>query len=187
MTLIQRGKVEDIIYARLDPGADLMLSLHEVCKQEGVTTGVVLDITGAMANLHVEHFPTLGYAPTADLSDAAAFEEAFIDMEGPLEVSGHGLIGEGWAPGVEPPDPRGFFYASFKAHGDPYFHIHIVGTNAERTICGHLLEGSRTIGRPGGVSNFTVVIAKVSGVRLRAIWEKNGEEPTTFRHELTPA
>jgi hypothetical protein len=108
-------------------------------------------------------------------------------MEGPLEVSGHGLIGEGWAPGVEPPDPRGFFYASFKAHGDPYFHIHIVGTNAERTICGHLLEGSQTLGRPGGVSNFTVVIAKVSGVRLRAIWEKNGEEPTTFRHELTPA
>ena len=190
MTTIQRGKIEEIIYARLDPGADLMLSLHEVCKQENVTTGVVMDITGSMANLYIQHIPALDYKVIADISSAVDMEPMFLHVEGPLEVSGHGLIGEGWAPGVEPPDPRGFFYATFKEHGDPYFHVHIVGTNADETVCGHLMEGSKITGTammPGDASHFTVVIAKVSGVHLRGVWDQKEGQPTTFHHEFVPA
>src|SRR5436189_191475 len=106
MALVQHGKFEDIIYARFDPGADLMLSLHEVCKQEGVITGLVPDLTG---------------------------------------------------------------------------------TNAEATACGHLLEGSMILGGDGSPSHFTVVIAKVTGLKLRAVWEETEEKGTAFWHELTPA
>src|SRR4051794_18828479 len=185
MALVQHGKFEDIIYAQFDPGADLMLSLHEVCKQEDVITGVVLDITGAMSNLYIEHFPALGSWAMPKVKEGADLDSLFLNMEGPLEVSGHGLIGEGWAPGVTPPDPRGFYVASFKEHGDPYFHVHITGTNAETTACGHLLEGSMILGGEGSPSHFTVVIAKVTGLKLRAVWEETEETGTAFWHELT--
>jgi hypothetical protein len=184
---VQRGTIDEIIYAQFEQGGDLMLQLHEVCKQENVQTGAVMSITGAMKNLYVQRLPSIGHTlpPTADLANVADIEPLFVDVPGPLEVSGHGIIGQGWAPGIEPPDPRGFFYASFKEHGDPYFHIHIVGTNAETTVCGHLMEGSIIQGSPDRRSHFTVVIAKMAGVHLRGVWDQRPGQRTNFHHELT--
>jgi predicted DNA-binding protein with PD1-like motif len=187
MPTVERGQIEEVIYARLDQGEDLMLQLHEVCKQEKVKTGVLLDVTGAMQNLYVQHFPAIGFNLEGDMSDVKVLEPMFLHMEGPMEVSGHGLIGEGWAPGVRPPDPRGFFFASFREHGDPYFHVHIVGTNGEETICGHLMEGSKIIGSRQTTSHFTAVIAKVSGVHLRAVWDQRAGHPTSIHHEFVPS
>jgi predicted DNA-binding protein with PD1-like motif len=185
MTVIQHGKLDDIIYAQLDAGADLMNSLHEVCKSEDIKTGVIMSITGALANAHLQHFPDLiPVQPRYDVLDMDQMAPFFLKMEGPLEVSGHGIIGEGWAPGVEPPDPRGFFHLSFKGHGEPYIHVHLVATNSEQTICGHLMEGSAIKGRPGDLSHFTVVIAKMSGVRLQAFIARE-DEKTTWHHTLT--
>jgi len=188
MPTVERGQIDEIIYARLDQGGDLMLQLHEVCKQERIKTGVILDITGAMESLHVQHFPALGYRTPEDGDnegfDVKKLEPVFLHMEGPLEVSGHGLIGEGWAPDAPPPDPRGFFFLSFQEHGDPYFHVHIVGSNANETICGHLMVGSKIIGSPDITSHFTVVIAKVSGVHLRGVWEQSTAGKISFHHEF---
>lgn len=60
-------------------------------------------------------------------------------------------------------------------------------SNAWETVCGHLLEGSHTGTDKNntvhaGLSHFTVAIAKVSGVVLRATKDKTG-----YYHELVPA
>jgi hypothetical protein len=46
------------------------------------------------------------------------------------------------------------------------------------------MEGSAIKGRPGDLSHFTVVIAKMSGVRLQAFIARE-DEKTTWHHTLT--
>lgn len=75
----------------------------------------------------------------------------------------------------------GFGAAGFIGHEAPYCHIHITGSSPTRTICGHLLEGSII-----ATQYFEVVIAKVSGVVLKATWDK-GRYPDAYYHELVPA
>lgn len=48
-----RGKIEEIIYARLEPGEDLLRALWDICKQNVVKTGVLLNTTGSMQKVRI--------------------------------------------------------------------------------------------------------------------------------------
>ncbi|MGY4183088.1 putative DNA-binding protein with PD1-like motif [Bradyrhizobium sp. USDA 4518] len=178
------GKIEEVIYAQLARGEDLLRALWDICKQNNVKTGILLDATGALDQVRVHK-----------LSPGAIYGIDFAEIPGPLEVSAHGVIGMGWIPDKSVPPPpgisrssydTGFGGAGFEGHETPYFHVHITATSASQTICGHLLEGSH-VGRDDkgelhARSHFTVAIAKVSGVILRATWDKSG-----FYHDVVRA
>lgn len=188
------GKLEEVIYATLEPGEDLLRGLWDICRQNDVKTGVLLDATGAMDKVRVMK---ISKEPRTDNHGCD-----YIEIPGPLEVSAHGIIGVGWVPdkSVTPPPSlirsrhdTGFGAAGFEGHEAPYFHVHITVTNIYETVCGHLLEGSPVCHRypgqhyrrqPGeeSVGYFTVAIAKVSGVILRATWDQSG-----YYHELVKA
>ena len=45
--LIESGKVEEIIFARFQPGEDILYALYVICKQKDIRTGVILDGSGS--------------------------------------------------------------------------------------------------------------------------------------------
>ncbi|QQN65439.1 DNA-binding protein [Bradyrhizobium diazoefficiens] len=175
------GKIEEVIYAQLERGEDLLRGIWDVCTQNDVKTGILLDATGCLNEVRVHKIS----------EDPTAFAGVdFPEIPGYLEVSAHGIIGMGWVPdkSVTPPPglirsshDTGFGAAGFVGHETPYCHIHITASSSSQTICGHLLEGSTVCSQ-----YFEVVIAKVSGVILKAVWEK-GEYPAAYYHELLQA
>jgi predicted DNA-binding protein with PD1-like motif len=181
-----KGKLDEVIYARLERGEDLLHALWDICRQNDVRTGVLLDVTGSLDNARIMRIPE---HPRDD-----NFGVDFVDVPGPLEVSGHGIIGMGWVldKSVTPPHfpgglDTGFGPAGFLGHEAPYLHVHITVSSSTQTVCGHLLEGSYT-GRDdknivnASRSHFTVAIGKVSGAILRATWDETG-----YFHDLVQA
>ncbi|QQN65409.1 DUF296 domain-containing protein [Bradyrhizobium diazoefficiens] len=175
------GKIEEVIYAQLERGEDLLRGLWDVCKLNDVKTGVLLDATGCLNEVRVHKI-------SHDPEHAMGVD--FAEIPGYLEVSAHGIIGMGWVPdkSLTPPPglirssyDTGFGGAGFVGHETPYIHVHITASSSSQTICGHLLEGSHVTSQ-----YFTVAIAKVSGVVLRATWD-NRDYPAGYYHELVPA
>jgi predicted DNA-binding protein with PD1-like motif len=165
MSLIVGGDIEEVVYARLDAGADLLRGIQDVCKQRNIRTGYIF-ITGALLKARLQHY-TEKLAP--EMANKMAIDP--IEVSGPMEASGHGLIGEAYAPSLGSKT----FGAAGDAwrHGDVYVHVHLVVTNAEETICGHLLEGC-LVRSPHPTSHFTFVIAKAKGVLLRNVADEIG-------------
>src|SRR5438105_2339231 len=87
------GKIEEVIYARLHRGEDLLRALWDICRQNHVKTGILLDATGTMDTLRVMRYP---HMPQEARDDYLGID--FVELPGPLEVSAHGLIGLGWVP-----------------------------------------------------------------------------------------
>jgi predicted DNA-binding protein with PD1-like motif len=182
--LIESGNIEEIIYARLDPGADLLEALWDICRQKDVKTGVLLDCTGSMESLVVQRWPRVQNTDTLSID--------FVTIEGPLEITAHGIIGEGVEAKGKGSSKKDLMPVGFEVDGDPYLHIHPVATNSDITVCGHLMRGSIIHGRTEGTddSHFTVVIAKVEGVRFRGVYEEveaagdNYESGLSFYHDL---
>lgn len=188
------GKIEEVIYARLEPGEDLLRALWDICKEKDVKTGLLLDATGAMDKVFLQRWPKEPPAPDENSQP----DIDFVEIPGPLEATAQGILGLGWIPDESVPRPEilsksksagqtGFGPFGFEGHGTPYFHIHMTVTNGSETVCGHLMEGSPIHGNfdfgAGSIpSHFTVVIARVSGVILNAVWDKTG-----FYHDLVPA
>lgn len=181
------GKIEEVVYARLEPGEDLLRALWDICAQKDIKTGILLDATGSMQRVKVMRYP---HEPVKGLRGID-----YVDIRGPLEVSAHGIIGMGWVPDESvKPDPiwtragaTGFGAAGFVGHGDPYFHVHITVSSSSQTVCGHLMEGSPidevVHNRRNDVpTHFSVAIAKVSGLVMRATFEKNA-----YYHDIVPA
>ncbi|WP_439397489.1 PCC domain-containing protein [Bradyrhizobium sp. PMVTL-01] len=178
-----KGKIEEIIYAQLEHGEDLLRGIWDVCTQNDVKTGILLDATGCMKNLRLHKISKQPDAP---------FGVDFAEIPGPLEVSAHGIIGMGWVPDksltpqevpglIRSSHDTGFGGSGFVGHESPYCHVHITGSSSSQTICGHLLEGSLM-----ATHHFEIVIAKVSGVILRMTWDKRGY-PAEYYHELVRA
>ncbi|WP_050425875.1 PCC domain-containing protein [Bradyrhizobium tropiciagri] len=187
---MRSGKVEEVIYARLNRGEDLLRALWDICRQNDVKTGVLLDATGAMDTIRIQKFP---HMPQEARGDYLGID--FVQVPGPLEVSAHGLIGMGWVPDKSSTPPlaftrggghTGFGAGGWEGHETPYCHVHITASSASQTVCGHLMEGSYTAtdekGEMNPHSHFSVVIAKVSGVILRATYDETG-----FYHDIIPA
>lgn len=166
------GKLSEIILARLEPGDDLRQGLLSVIKEKKMKSGVVLSITGALERATLQRFRRVG-EPSIPVE--------LIDVPGPLEVSGHGIIGQVDAPAF---GNTAFGLGDDFVHGEPYLHVHLTVTSARETICGHLMDGSpvRSI-HPK--SHFTVILGRIEGAMVKMTGEP-GAEPGSHRvaHEL---
>lgn len=180
--LVKSGKIEEIIYARLIPGEDILQALYEICAEHDIKTGVILDGSGAAVDFTYQHFPiNPKMAPTNVVVGT---------MEGKCEMSLQGTIGtticrleEGHDPedviaGMFPDIPGVFdnnldkwhMFGSMSGPGTPYIHAHCTASNKDYTVCGHLMPGTKVAsGDPSKPSHFTVVIAKVSGLEWQAV------------------
>ncbi|MGY2933010.1 putative DNA-binding protein with PD1-like motif [Bradyrhizobium sp. GM6.1] len=48
-----RGKIDEIIYVRLEAGEDFAHALWDICKEYEIKTGVLLDATGNFAKVRM--------------------------------------------------------------------------------------------------------------------------------------
>ena len=168
------GKLGEIIFARLDPKEDLRQGLLRVIKEQDIKSGVILSITGALEKARVHRFLEVGL-PTVQVG--------IHDVPGPMEASGHGIIGRFGAPDF---DEAPVLFGEAMGHGEPYLHVHLTLASAKETVCGHLLDG--TIIRSNyPTSHFTVIIARIEGAMLKMMVSP-GEEPgkIDIGHELVP-
>ncbi len=153
LTSVAAGKIESVIYARLDPHADLYREIKKICKEHGVRTGVVMTITGALEKARLQ---------LMDTSQVKTGTPEVLELTGPFEASGHGIIGR-----MRESNSGGIFNG--EEGGSAYIHIHLtltVGSGENvKTYCGHLMEGC-TVRSNHAISHFTIVIGKVSGVQL---------------------
>jgi predicted DNA-binding protein with PD1-like motif len=172
MALTVSGKLIEIIFARFEPGEDLRRGLLAVIKEKDIKSGVVLSITGALERATVQRFQQVG-EPSIPVE--------LVEVPGPLEVSGHGIIGQVEAPAF---GDTVFGVGDDFIHGEPYLHVHLTATSTKETVCGHLMDGSpvRSIHT---VSHFTVVLGRIEGAMVKMLGEP-GPEPGSYRltHEL---
>ena len=161
------GRLSDIILAHFKPHEDLRKGLMEVIKKEDIKSGVVLSITGALENATLQHASAVGPPTTVP------FE--LINVPGPLEVSGHGIIGLVEAPTF---GNKVFGLGDDFINGEPYIHVHLTVTSATQTICGHLMDGClvRSI---HASSHFTIILGRIEGAMIKMMGE-SGKEPGSF-------
>lgn len=141
------GHLESVIAISLDPGEDLLAAITEAARRNDIKAGVVMSVTGALNSARLQHFKD-GYIEV-------------VDIPGPLEASGHGIIGKVRSPqygdqpvGVHPLFDKG-----------PYIHVHMTVTSETETICGHLMPGC-TVWSKQPRSHFTVFLSSFSGMTL---------------------
>jgi len=151
------GRTGRVIVARLEKDEDLLLALREVVKRSGMKSGVVLSITGALMHAVVQKF----------VSGQSAI--GVVELEGPMEVSGHGIVGWVSSPerGKEP------FGVGRYIDGEPYVHVHVTITTPAQTLCGHLMEGC-TVRSHHAISHFTIVVAEIEGAALNMRSDPHG-------------
>ena len=166
------GKLSEIILARLEPGEDLRQGLLSVIKEKKIKSGVVLSITGALERATLQHFVQVG-EPSTPLE--------LIEVPGPLEVSGHGIIGQVDAPAF---GNTAFGMGDDFVHGEPYLHVHLTVTSARETVCGHLMDGS-PVRSTHPKSHFTVILGRIEGAMVTMTGEL-GAEPGSYilAHEI---
>ncbi|MFE7416827.1 PPC domain-containing DNA-binding protein [Rhodococcus sp. NPDC057529] len=147
------GKLGSVILARLEPHADLLESILEIAKRHKMKAGVILSITGSLDRAVFQRFQ-----PGRDSTQVIGVEE----MEGPIESSGHGIIGI-----VDAPDRGDVPFGVGKyTHGDSYAHVHLTVTNATETVCGHVMPGC-IVRSNHAVSHFTIMIAPIEEAALK--------------------
>lgn len=181
------GKIEEVYYVRLEAGEDFLPALWDICEEYDVKTGVLLSASGSMSKVRVMR---ISNEPRKD-----NWGVDFVEIPGPLQMTAHGLIGMGWVPDDLPPTPEfhrhdadtGFGAGGWEGHGTPYVRVYVTVTGISGTVCGHLLQGSPIggVNWDGGTnvpSHWTVAIARVSGVTLRATYDQTG-----MYHEIVPA
>jgi len=171
MTTTISGKLTEIIFARFDSGEDVRQGLLKVVKEKDIKSGIVLSITGALEKARIHRFRGVGEPSTTTET---------IELAGPLEVSGHGIIGQLEAPelGKTPFGSEGEF-----VHGEPYLHVHLTATSAEQTICGHMMDGA-IVRSTHPTSHFTVIIGRIGGAGIKMIGEPKPGGKCRFGHEL---
>lgn len=163
MATTVKAQLKEVYLVRLEAGDDLLLAIRQAARDNDIKTGVILDITGGMTNCRVQKFKEVG-PPLAHTE--------IVEIPGPMEVSGHGIIGL----------TQGNGGTGNHKDGQPYVHCHLNITSAEQTLCGHLMEGCFVRSSPGK-SHFTIVLASFSGALLTMV-AKSGTGPGVVHHEL---
>lgn len=182
------GRIEEIIYAQLESGEDLLEAIWEICREHDITTGQILGGSGALERFRFQHFPQNPRTVPMVID--------VVTLEGPLETNVIGTIGTTivdedaavvLAPNAELPteqDVFTMFGSPYTAGGNraPYVHAHMTATNSTVTALGHLMPGTivadMSLGKPVP-SHFTLVIAKVTGLTLVNRLAKDG-----YYHEI---
>ena len=153
------GRIGRVFVIRLEPHEDLFLRIQKAVKDHGMKAGLVLSITGALDKAVLQKFVT---------------GQKSIDVEeidGPMEVSGHGIVGWTVAPGrgKEP------FGTGRYVDGEPYVHVHLTITSPDVTLCGHLMEGC-VVRAKHPISHFTIMMAEVEGAALEMRVDETNEK-----------
>jgi len=162
---LARGTLGEVFFLRMAPEEDLLAGLSAAVKEAGIETGIVTAITGSLQRARLQCFPHVGReCGSVDV----------LDLEGPFEVTGQGLIGK----------TRGSGGVGGYREGEPYVHVHLVVTGALGTWCGHLMEGC-TVRSHHQLSHFTFAIVPVTGVDLTMVARPaEGSKPGYVYHEL---
>ncbi|OSI71038.1 PCC domain-containing protein [Bradyrhizobium canariense] len=127
-----RGKIEEIIYVRLEAGEDFVHALWDICKEYDIKTGVLLDATGNFAKVSLMR---ISRNPSRD-----NWGVDFLEIPGPVQVSATGILGTGWVPENLPPPPAshcnypdtGFGPGGFEGQDTPYFKFNTTVTKCLR-------------------------------------------------------
>ena len=164
------GKLSEIIYVRLDKDQDLLAAIKQAAREHNIKTGVVIDITGSLTKARIQQFP-----PAAS-SGSANVRIEVIDVQGPVEATGHGIIGT----------TKGSGGIGEYKDGEPYVHVHVVLTSAGETVCGHLMPGT-FVRSHLDVSHFTIILGKVEGVDLTAAFRETPDGKGRIYHDLKAA
>ena len=161
------GKLKEIIYAQFEPNEDLMLGIKKVVVERNIKTGLVLSITGGLIKARMSYFPNAGPLEHTAIK--------IYDIPGPLEASGHGVIG------------------MHVKDGSPYVHVHLDVTNGDHAIMGHLEEGT-LVRSLYPISHFTIAMASVEGVNFHLLEDNEMRKKLPERfpvgvlyHELSEA
>ncbi|OGA49361.1 MAG: hypothetical protein A3G24_17500 [Betaproteobacteria bacterium RIFCSPLOWO2_12_FULL_62_13] len=143
------GRMGRVIVSRLEPNEDLLVAIRNIVRGSGIKAGVVLSITGALTHAVLQKFVS------------GQKQIGVVEIEGPMEVSGHGIVG--WV--VSPGRGKEPFGVGRYVDGEPYVHVHLTVTTPTATLCGHLMEGC-TVRSNHPVSHFTIMVAEIEGVVL---------------------
>ncbi|HZY66982.1 MAG TPA: PPC domain-containing DNA-binding protein [Devosia sp.] len=162
------GKLSELIFLRLDKGQDLLQAIKDAAVEHDIKAGVVIDITGSLTKARVQKFMSNSHDASARIG--------VVELEGPLEASGHGIIGTTEGSGG---------IGEYK-DGEPYVHIHVTLTSSETTICGHLMPGT-LVRSHLEKTHFTIVLAKAEGVSMKAAFEATPDGKGRIYHDLQPA
>lgn len=146
------GKLESVFYCHLLPGADLFLELKRICKEHDIRTGIVMSITGGLENARFQVLSTEKKVRGAPV---------VVEIPGPFEASGHGLIGR-----IKAKDLGGIYTG--EKEDTAYLHVHVTVTKGHepgnsQTIVGHLMPGC-TVRSMHPTSHFVMVVGKVAGI-----------------------
>lgn len=132
-----KGNLGRVIVVRLRPGADVLLSLEEACKENHITNGVILSAIGSIQSpqfCDVVELPTkagYGYGET-------------LHLTGPIELTS--------ASGVVCHDDA----------GEINLHVHVdLCDRHGNAHGGHLAEGTKVL------MTLDAVIAEVEGIDMR--------------------
>ncbi|MCD6574296.1 DNA-binding protein [Candidatus Aerophobetes bacterium] len=115
MEWFKGGKVEDIIFLRLDYGDDIHACVEEVAKKEDIQTGVIVSAIGTVDKARMHSITHTDFPP---------HDDQFSEVYGPIEVAGiHGII------------------ADYK----PHMHFTFYDYLHRETKAGHLEPGCRSL------------------------------------------
>ena len=150
------GQMGRVIVGHLDPHEDLLVAIKELVSSHGIRAGVVLSVTGGLEHAVLQHFKPGREAV------------GLTEVDGPMEASGHGIVGTVVAPekGDEP------FGVGQYVHGDSYVHVHLTVTSATQTIMGHLMPGT-TVRSNNPISHFTIMIVEVEAVAIEIRFDES--------------
>lgn len=144
------GRLGKVVYVQLEPNEDLYEAVLATAEEEGIRTGLVMDITGGLAKWRL--------SMPVEASDVAS-TPGVKSMEGLTEASGQGILG--WAVDSYISEDSGVHIEA----GRPFAHVHMSVTTAGETWLGHLIPGCE-IRSVHPTSHFAIVIAEVEGVQL---------------------
>lgn len=163
-SIIAKARMDEVIWAQLEPDADLYLEIMAICRRENIRSGVVLNIVGGLrkARLSMPVKETDMHTPPG-----------ILELEGMIECSGVGTIGI-TRDTYDSENVSGIIYRK----GEPNLHIHMTVTHAGKSYMGHLIEGC-LVRSVHPVSHFTIVLARTPGALLnfRVSKEKTEKYP----------
>ena len=145
------GKLGRIVVVRLAPGCDLLQSLEEVARNEGITSGLILGGAASLRKVVLRN--PRGYPEAFPITNETRI---FTSLEGPLEllaISGN---------------------ISLREDGQMVVHAHVTvssGCPESLTYGGHLVPGAIIY------STGELVLAETEGVDLRRVFN---EETKTY-------
>ena len=179
--LIESGKIEEVVFARFEPGEDILKALYDICREKDIRTGIILDGSGSAVDFTYQHFPINPKLCPTNVSIGTMHGKCEISLQGTIGTTVCNLA-EGDTPDtvVErmfptipglwegPVDKWPMVGWRVWTGNSLIVHAHCVASNADYTVCGHLMPGTRVASGDPASSHFTVIIAKISGVELQA-------------------